>query len=103
MAVKDLPIACELTAAEMRSRREELLPGLLAGATERVALPDGFRWRFAASGELLAAAAKTIDAERRCCRFLRFVLTVEPDARSMWLEITGPTGTSEFLDALSRE
>jgi len=99
----DLPIACELTSAEIQARREGLLPGLLAQAQERVALPQGFRWRFAASGEFLAAAAKTIDAERQCCRFLQFVLTVESNAASIWLEITGPQGTAEFLDTLSRQ
>jgi hypothetical protein len=101
--MKDLPIACELTPAEIKARREGLFPGLLAQEQERVAVRGGFRWRFAASGEFLAAAAKTIDAERQCCRFLRFVLTVEANTSSIWLEITGPRGTAEFLSTLSRE
>jgi hypothetical protein len=28
------------------------------------------------------------------------VLTVEPGSGPMWLEITGPQGTSEFLESL---
>ena len=96
----DIPLVCELTPAEMTARRATLLPGLLASAEERIPLSDGFRWRFAASGAWLAAAAETIDAERQCCRFLRFVLTVEPGGGPIWLEITGPQGASEFLESL---
>jgi hypothetical protein len=46
------------------------------------------------------AAVRTIDAERQCCRFLKFALTVEPDAGDVWLEVTGPDGTTEFLSTL---
>jgi hypothetical protein len=98
--MKELPIACELTPAELAVRREELLRGLLALAQERITITNGLRWRFAPAAEFLTAAAKTIDAERQCCRFLKFVLTVEPDAGGMWLEITGPEGTAEFLNSL---
>ncbi|HSP61962.1 MAG TPA: hypothetical protein VLQ90_03170 [Pyrinomonadaceae bacterium] len=97
--MKELPIACELTPAEMDVRREELLAGLLALAQERITITNGLRWRFAPTAEFLAAA-KTIDAERQCCRFLKFVLTVEPDDGDMWLEIKGPPGTAEFLNTL---
>jgi hypothetical protein len=44
--------------------------------------------------------AHAIDAERRCCRFLRFDLTVEPDAGPVVLDLTGPPGTREFIAAL---
>src|ERR1700738_4862008 len=98
--MKELPIACELTPAELDERRQGLLPGLLANAQERIALADGFRWRFAPLGELLVAVVQAIDRERQCCRFLRFGLTVEPDAGPIWLEVTGPKGTAEFLEEL---
>jgi hypothetical protein len=98
--MNETPIVCELTPAEITARRATLLPGLLTRAEEWMPLADGFRWRFAASAACLAAVVETIDAERQCCRFLRFVLTVEPDGGPMWLEITGPQGTSEFLESL---
>jgi hypothetical protein len=98
--MKELPIACELTPAELGVRREGLLTGLLALAQEHLTITNGLRWRFAPTAEFLNAAVQTIDAERQCCRFLKFVLTVEPDAGDMWLEITGPPGTAEFLKTL---
>ena len=60
----------------------------------------GYRFRFAASSEALAKIAAVIDAERQCCRFLRFQLTVEPDLGPLCLEVTGPVGTGEFLTDL---
>ena len=98
--MSELPIACELTPAEMTARRAALLPGLLGRAEERRTLDNGFQWRFDASSELFTAVAETINAERQCCRFLRFVLTVESGGGSLWLEITGPQGTPEVLESL---
>src|SRR6267378_4118847 len=98
--MKELPIACELAPPELDVRRKELLSGLLALAQERISITNELRWRFAPTAEFLTAAAKTIDAERQCCQFLKFLLTVEPDAGDMLLEITGPEGTAEFLNSL---
>jgi hypothetical protein len=41
-----------------------------------------------------------INAERQCCRFLRFQLTVEPDEGPLILDLTGPPGTRDFLAAM---
>jgi hypothetical protein len=99
-APQPLAIACTLTPAELASRRDGLLPGLLIRARERCAVPGGFRWRFEPATGLLAEAVAVVDAERRCCRFLRFQLTVEPDDGPVWLEVSGPEGTQEFLATL---
>ena len=96
----DLPVACTLTPEAIRARRAGLLPGLLERAEARETLSDGYRIRFAATSDILTSIALTVDAERQCCRFLRFVMAVEPDAGSITLDITGPAGTREFIDAL---
>ena len=96
----DPPIACTLSAAEVRERRAGLLPGLVARAAERVTVSNGYRWRFTPANDLLSALAPVIEAERRCCPFLRFVVTAEPDGGPIALEVTGPPGTRELLDQL---
>jgi hypothetical protein len=96
----DLPIACTLTPAELEHRKASLLPGLVARAVEQLALPNGVRWRFAPTDDLLAALTPVIEAERRCYRFLRFVVAVEPTGGSISLAVTGPPGTREFLEQL---
>jgi len=95
--MRDLPVACTLPAVEFRARRESLLPALIAQATDREALRHGYRLTFAPAPGLLESLARVIDAERQCCRFLRFQLIVEQDGAPITLDVTGPAGTNEFL------
>ena len=97
----DLPIACSLTPAAIRARREGLLSELLRRATVHQELQDGHRLEFAAGDDdALLTIARAVIAERHCCRFLRFRVTVEPDGGPISLELTGPAGTREFVSAL---
>ena len=98
--MSDLPIACTFDPAALEARRQDLLGGLMRRAEERLEIPDGYRMRFAPMDGMLARIASVIDAERQCCRFLTFRLTVEPDGGPIWLEVDGPAGTREFLAGL---
>ncbi len=95
-----LPIVCTLTPETLATRKAELLPGLFRRAETTEPTPVGYRLRFAASNDMLHAVAAAIDAERRCCRFLRFELTVEPDGGPLLLTLSGPPGAREFVAAL---
>jgi len=92
-----LPIACTVSQAELATRRNELLPALLGKANSQETVPGGFRWSFSETNGLLSDVASVIETERRCCRFLRFRRTLEPDGGPLWMEVTGPEGTQEFL------
>ena len=94
---RDLPIACTLTPEELRRRREGLLPGILARAEAHEPVDGGFRFRFKSEAGLLPELAAMMEAERRCCRFLHFQVAADPDEGPVWLDVTGPPGTSEFL------
>jgi hypothetical protein len=98
--MSDLPIVCTLSPEALSARRQGLLSELLQQSEGRELTPDGLRLRFAPSGETLSSIAKAIEAERHCCRFLRFTLTVEPDEGQFTLDLTGPQGTREFVAAL---
>lgn len=98
--MSDLPIVCTLSSETITTRKMGLLPALVKLAECREDMPSGVRLRFSAQGELLQAISRVIDAERQCCRFLRFELTVEPDNGPVWLSVNGPPGTREFLTAL---
>jgi hypothetical protein len=95
-----LPIACTLTPGVFAAMRDGLLPGLLSKARAQEPIPGGIRWRFNPSAGLLNEAAAVIDAEHRCCRFLRFVVHVEAAEGPVWLEVTRPPGTEDFLTML---
>ena len=96
----ELPVACTLTPADLAARRGGLLPGLAARATGSAAIEGGRSWRFDSRPGLLADVAAVIEAEHRCCRFLRFALTIEPGDGPVTLEVTGPEGTARFLEDL---
>ena len=93
-------IACTLDPDDLNRRRVDLLPGLIAKSVGREELPDGLRWRFTQEDGLLAQIATVIDAERRCCRFLRFELIVESNSGDISLSATGPAGSRDFLATL---
>jgi hypothetical protein len=98
--MSDLPVACTLSPQALKARRENLLQPLLQRSTEHIETPDGFRLRFTADNQILAEIARSVDAERQCCRFLSFAITVSPDGGPITLDLTGPAGTREFLAAI---
>ena len=95
-----MPIACSLTPEALRAGRAGLLPGLRELATQTEATADGYRLTFATSTDTLQAIAGTIDAERHCCRWLQFDLSVTPDGGPTVLTLSGPAGAREFVAAL---
>ena len=96
----DPPVACTLGPAALKARREGLLSDLVRRAVTHEELSDGQRLTFHASDDLVFLIGQTINAERQCCRFLRFRLVVEPADGPVVLELTGPEGTREFLSDL---
>jgi hypothetical protein len=94
------PIVCELTPEAIKAGREGLLPGLAERALVREQTDDGYRLTFAPTSETLQLIARVIDAERKCCRWLSFSLTVAPEGGPVVLTLSGPAGAREFLAAL---
>ena len=93
----DLPIACSLTGPELRERRETVLAAVRSRVREVREIESGMALRFDPEGNVLSALAELIELERQCCPFLQFALRVLPANGPLWLELTGPGGTREFL------
>ncbi len=94
------PLACVPGAIPTgeRAAHFRLIQHLFGAALrERRAAPGGYAYRFDA--DALADVARWAANERRCCPFLTFVLELEPDGGPLWVRLTGPDGTREFLDA----
>jgi hypothetical protein len=91
-------IACNLTPEELRKRGADLLPGLVQIALERRPIVDGYAFRFAPDPAVLESVVSIIKEERECCPFFRFQLTWEPAAGPVWLSVSGPVGTREFIE-----
>lgn len=95
--MSDLPLACNLSATGLAGRRDGLLVRLAGSASEIKQIENGVVLVLATSPENTRLIAKVIDAERQCCRFLRFRCSYEPDLGPITLEVTGPEGSGEFL------
>jgi hypothetical protein len=96
----DLPVACTLGPDALAARREGLLARVVALAEGQDPIEDGWRLRFPASNEALTLIFQMVQAERKCCRFLRFAVAVEPAGGPVVVELTGPPGTRDFLSSL---
>lgn len=97
MRMNNLPIACTLTAAELQQRRGTVLDAVKKSIVEFRELDDGYALSFPTSTESLKELTALVDLERQCCPFLTFRITVEANSGPVWLEITGPDGTKDFL------
>ena len=97
------PLACVAGAIPPGERAAHfaLLRALFGrAARERIALPDGYAFRF--DVDAFDDVTRFVGNERRCCPFLTFVLELSQGESTLWLRLTGPAGTREFLaDELS--
>jgi hypothetical protein len=94
------PIACTLSPAELRAQRDELLPGLISTALQRIPLPHGVRLVFGATAKRLRQLYAVEQLEKRCCAFLQFRIDLTPGGGALMLDVTGPEGTEQFLESL---
>lgn len=96
----DSPIACTLTAPELREREQLLQREISSGVLERRELPDGYVLRFPGDAAWLATLTALIRFERVCCPFFTFELRCEPEQGPLWLSLRGPDGVKEFVMTL---
>ena len=92
----DLPVVCTLTEGELRERRRTVLDSIRESATEVVAIPNGYCYRFKPTPILLSQLSNLVEMERQCCQFLTFRIVVEPQ-QPIALEVTGPPQAKEAI------
>ncbi|MGH7334091.1 MAG: hypothetical protein ACREKS_15375 [Candidatus Rokuibacteriota bacterium] len=93
----ELPAACTLSERELAERRAGVLTDLRRHRQEARWSSDGVALRFPPGPSTIACLTEFIRLESQCCPFLRFQLTVEPGGGPVWLELSGPAGTGDFL------
>jgi hypothetical protein len=96
----NLPIACKLTDVQFQERRAGILKKARDAVLEKKELADGFSYRFSLDRISITELAQLITVERECCPFLRFDLQLEPGEGPVWLKLTGPDSTKDFLNSI---
>jgi hypothetical protein len=86
----DLPIACTLTEAALRERRQATMNTFREMKVSVSELTDGYVYSFEATSEALLQIAHLVDMERQCCPFLTFKIVVENAGGPIRLEIRAP-------------
>ena len=90
------PIACALGTDDVPARVAEWREAL-AAVTARQAIPGGLRLVLADDAPVSRIAALAV-AEKRCCAFFSFALTV--DGRGVALEVTAPAEAEAVIAEL---
>ena len=93
----NLPVACTLSAAELRERGDEVVAPLFARARRMEETPDGYRFAFPAEAEGVRDMLEFILSERVCCPFFTFELGFPSPHESVWLTLRGGEGVKEFV------
>ena len=90
------PIACTLTERELRARQQEVSP--LFEHVQRVReLSDGYAFAFPPDASRAHDLLDLVLAERACCAFFTFELTVPAPHDAVWLELRGSVEIKEFV------
>ena len=93
----DLPLACTLSAAELRERGDGVVGPLFARVQRIEETPDGYCFAFPAEAEGVRDLMEFILSERDCCPFFTFELGFPSPHESVWLTLRGGEGVKEFV------
>ena len=91
-------LACKLTTPELQERKRTVIAELKKALIEIVEIENGIKYKFQSTDEIIDRVSTFIKTERLCCDFFDFKLSVAAETGFMWLELSGPKGTVEFVN-----
>src|SRR5256885_16295968 len=94
---KTSELSCKLTSPELQKRKETVLASLKTQMIGKKELKDGYTFKFIDTDKMIDELTEFIKTERECCDFFTFNLSVSGDKKESWLELTGMTGTKDFI------
>ena len=97
----DTPLVCSMDVFTHSEREDHMqrTAQLYRSVQEIREHENGFEFVFPNESKIIRELAEFISNERLCCPFLKFTLEVAPDKEPILLQISGPDGTKEFLQA----
>ena len=96
------PLFCNTKAlsADERKHHTALTQQLFAAVLAKRELPDGLAFRLNPSAVTLTEIADWVDAERKCCPFLDFRISLTRENGALEIALTGRPGVKALLLAL---
>lgn len=97
----DIPLACNMDVftPEQREAHIKTTMELIPGVQRVQEIENGYEFQFPSKTEFISRIAEFISNERLCCPFLEFKLNIRSNDEPVFLSLTGPVGTQEFLRA----
>jgi hypothetical protein len=97
--MNSIPLACNMNVFTPGERENHIHNTLQLFKTvqEIREAENGYEFLFPSKTEMVAKLAEFISNERLCCPFLEFTLQVATENEPIFLILTGPEGTQEFL------
>jgi len=86
-----------LTLEQAQEKRIEQLPLLLDEIKQVKIIDAGYSLRFGPEAISLILVCDWLQIERICQPFLRMKLSCESNQGPVWLDVSGPSGTQDFL------
>ena len=99
MSKESANVACKLTTPELQERKRTVLAEVKGLVIERKETEKGVRYKFDGSDKTIDLLTSFIKTERLCCGFFDFDLSVGGEDSFVWLELSGPEGTKDFIEA----
>jgi hypothetical protein len=90
-------LSCKLSTPELQERKGTVVAELKKLMLEKKETSNGFLYKFEGSDNLLDLLTSFIKTERLCCEFFEFGLTVAGNGSHIWLQLSGPEGTKDFI------
>lgn len=92
-------VTCKLTTPELQERKRTVIAQVKSLVLERTELKSGVRYKFEGTDNTIDLLTNFIKTERLCCGFFTFNLTIGDEESFVWLELTGPDGTKDFIES----
>jgi hypothetical protein len=90
-------LACKLSTPEFRKRRATIIAHLQSQIIATEELANGYRFSLTANDETIDEVSAFLKTERECCEFFSFSVSLPSGSATLQLEMTGPSGTKEFI------
>lgn len=97
MKTETKQVACKLTTPELQERKKTVIAELKSLLLEKKETGNGMKYKFEGTNKMIDLVTSFIKTERLCCDFFDFNLSVAAEGGYMWLELSGPEGTKEFI------
>lgn len=90
-------LACKLTTPELARRKATVIAELKQQILQSIETDHGYAYRFPGTDIMIDRLSEFIKTERQCCEFFSFVLKIGKGDEPVWLELSGPDGSKDFI------